>query len=215
MSIFLNNFYLIKSLNNNINLNIGFKILNCEDKLFWYKGNEHHWTIPCAFKKLQEICKNENIILKTNNIELHKEIIASHCFETLRVISNDNFEYIDLEGNHFNGNSSILYGTDIPLHGFTNGLSGYSKYHSQYIGTHLVSSVYNHSCKNGIKILIIGDSMIAPMIPILANNSEKVTLIDNRNNYDLSSINKKEYNKFFIVSINTESDIINKFKWIT
>jgi hypothetical protein len=57
--------------------------------------------------------------------------------------------------------------------------------------------------------------MIAPMIPILANNSEKVTLIDNRNNYDLSSINKKEYNKFFIVSINTESDIINKFKWIT
>ena len=35
---------------------------------------------------------------------------------------------------------------------------------------------------------------------------------------DLTSglkINKKEYNKFFIVSINTESDIINKFKWIT
>ena len=63
MSIFLNNFYLIKSLNNNINLNIGFKILNCEDKLFWYKGNEHHWTIPCAFKKLQEICKNENITI--------------------------------------------------------------------------------------------------------------------------------------------------------
>lgn len=61
-----------------------------------------------------------------------------------------------------------------------------TKYHKLYRGTHRCSSITNPRGKGSI--IISGDSMSAPMVPILACYFNTVTMLDNR-----TDISHKEY----------------------
>lgn len=61
-----------------------------------------------------------------------------------------------------------------------------TKYHKLYRGTHQCSSITNPRGKNSI--IISGDSMFAPMVPVLACYFNNVTMLDNR-----TGISHKDY----------------------
>lgn len=98
------------------------------------------------------------------------------------------FTFIDLENNiTLNGNSNILrVKSNEPM---------WSDYHRLYRGAHRVSCIINHTCKNNRVLLINGDSMTVPIIPILANYYKKIICLDNRSKYDKKYPNLVNWNE--------------------
>ena len=55
-----------------------------------------------------------------------------------------------------------------------------SRYHNLFYGYHSNARIFNHTPKTPIKALIVCDSMMIPIIPILAYYCQELTVVDNR-----------------------------------
>ena len=91
---------------------------------------------------------------------------------------------LSIDGNIMEGDFDILHNMETDWG--DEGPGATTSYHKLYRGTHQCSSITNPRGKGSI--IISGDSMFAPMIPVLACYFNTVTMLDNR-----TGVSHKEY----------------------
>lgn len=154
------------------------KLLSKPERYYKDIKNEHHWTSTYVWKNIiPMLAKDFSLDIKEddyNYIEWKTDLgdFSYHLYKEKQDLT-----FIDLENNKtLNGDTSILrVRKDEPM---------WSDYHRLYRGAHRVSCILNNSVKTDRVLLINGDSMTVPIIPILANYFKKIICLDNRSKYD-------------------------------
>lgn len=140
--------------------------------------NEHHWTTNYVWNNVIPIlAKDFKLKINESDFDLIKWNTKLGDFSYHSYKEKQNFTFVDLENNKtINGDNNILrVKPNEPM---------WSDYHRLYRGAHRVSYIVNNNCKNERILLINGDSMTVPIIPILANYFKKIICLDNRSKFD-------------------------------
>lgn len=150
--------------------------------------NKHHWTSKYVWEKIIPILeKDYNFQINKNEYKFieRKTLLGDFSYH---LNTKNKFTYVDIENNiKLTGDASILrVKSDEPM---------WSDYHRLYRGAHRISYIINHSCNNGRVLLINGDSMTVPVIPIIANYFSKVICLDNRSKFDKKIPNLINWNE--------------------
>lgn len=153
------------------------------------KDDKHHWYPSEAIRFMKKICKNENIPYDDNDTIVLKRNFAGKDLDVY--YPKGTYSYSDFNGLKLEGDYRIF-------------IEKYEKsmYESLFVGRWTCGTIINKKPKNDLKILLICDSMCHQIIPNLATACKMITWVDNRNNYDLSKINVKDYDKIFAVKVN-------------
>lgn len=142
-------------------------------------ANAHHWTTSYVWKKIIPMIANDyNLSINPDDFELieFKNDWGDLSYHKSKI--SKNFIYHDLENNiTLNGNDEILRVSQTE--------NAISDYHRLYRGAHKVTYIENLSIKTNRVLLINGDSMTIPIIPILANYFNKIICLDNRSKNDI------------------------------
>lgn len=140
--------------------------------------NAHHWTTSYVWNNIiPMLAKDYNLVINTDDFTLidFRNNWGDLSYHQPKIKSD--FVYHDME------NSIILYGGNEILRVRTDE-DGISDYHRLYRGAHKVSYIENKSVQTDRVLLINGDSMTIPVIPILANYFKKIICLDNRSKHD-------------------------------
>lgn len=140
--------------------------------------NEHHWTSKYVWEKvLPMLAKTYKFEIKEDEYNFIERKTKLGDF-SYHLNTKNKFTFVDVENNvKLSGDATILrVRSDEPM---------WSDYHRLYRGAHRISYIINHTCKNKRVLLINGDSMTVPIIPIIANYFSKVICLDNRSKYDM------------------------------
>ena len=113
--------------------------------------------------------------------------------------SNTSFTYFDINMYRTAGTFDILRLVELEKTGFRNPLS---RYHNLFYGYHSNARIYNNNPTTDIKMLVVCDSMMIPIIPVLAYYCKELTVVDNRERKPwLSKLTDHDYNKVLISRI--------------
>lgn len=92
--------------------------------------------------------------------------------------SNTNFTYHDINMYETNGTFDILRLVELERSGIYK--NPITRYHNLFYGYHSCARIYNHNPHTDLKMLVVCDSMMIPVIPILAYYCKELTVVDNR-----------------------------------
>lgn len=144
--------------------------------------NAHHWTTEYVWK---------NVIPKITS-DLHLNFNPSdYNFITNKTVVGD-YSHHDYKGpvnctyTDHEANQTLTGGYDVIR--MNSNEPCWSDYHRLYRGAHRVSSLQNHAINSDRCLLIVGDSMTVPIIPILYNYFRKVIVLDARSNKVINNL---------------------------
>lgn len=113
--------------------------------------------------------------------------------------ANTSFTYFDINMYKTEGTFDILRLVELENSGFRNPLS---RYHNLFYGYHSNARIYNNKPITDIKMLVVCDSMMIPIIPVLAYYCKELTVVDNRERKPwLTKLVEHDYNKVLISRI--------------
>ena len=185
----------------------------------WYSNffkTDHHWkpeTGVCAAGKIAEMLNLDfGYSLDTGigdinnyNVDVYEKIFLGSLGKIATLTFADP-EDISVIYPKQKTSFTVTYNTDSPKTGSfddvifnktylnNDDFYNYSAYSSYLNGNKAVTSIKNNDCKNGVNILVIGDSYNKCVVPYLAQTVEKIDLIDRRY-FDGSIINYIEKKK--------------------
>lgn len=110
------------------------------------------------------------------------------------------FTYLDINMYQTTGTFDILRLVELErTQKFKNPIS---RYHNLFYGYHSNARIYNNNAPTDINMLVVCDSMMIPIIPILAYYCKELTVVDNRERRPwLINFNEHDYNKVLISRI--------------
>lgn len=169
---------------------------------YWSRRNgKHHWLPTEAVRFLQFACVDEGIDLHLNDNTTKIVLQADGKNIGYYIPKIGKYKITDYNGNTTEGDYSILYNLANP----------HNEY-ALYARRHRISTISRTDYKQGLKILLIADSMAMPWTLCLAPICSKLTYIDNREKNDLSKFNLEDYDKCFALMVNhPKSSIDNRF----
>lgn len=136
--------------------------------------NSHHWTTNYVY--------NTVIPLLSNDLQLDINVNQYTYIENNTSIGDYSYHMhrtpMKLRFHNYDDNT-ILSGTQSILR-MTKQEKAWSDYHRLYRGSHSISSVYNYNNTSNRSLVIVGDSMTVPIIPILINHVKKIICLDAR-----------------------------------
>ena len=113
---------------------------------------------------------------------------------------NTAFTYFDINMYKTSGTFDIL--RLINLEQTTGYKNPISKYHNLFYGYHSNARIFNHHPLTDINMLVVCDSMMIPIVPLLAYYCKELTVVDNRNKTPwLVNLCDHNYNKVIISRI--------------
>lgn len=114
--------------------------------------------------------------------------------------NNTCFTYFDINMYETHGTFDILRLVEPERAGsYKNPLS---RYHNLFYGYHSNARIYNHRPPTDVKMLVVCDSMMIPVIPILAYYCKELTVVDNRERKPwLVRMPSHDYNRVLISRI--------------
>lgn len=152
-----------------------------------YKGNEHH-LYPSNFYKM--ILPLMNLYIKNLNFNINDFDLIDYFSEDKRY----DLSYLapknkDMKFTFSKEGKVLSEHGDFSSLNFVNEVwddtTGYdinSNYHKLFRGSHSCCKIINETIDNDKKLLVTGDSMLIPAIPILCCYYKEAVFLDNRNN---------------------------------
>jgi len=180
----------VKYAHRNVNV-IDLSKKSCHFFEWSQKNGNHHWLPVDAIRFLEYACAYEHIDLQLNANT--KKIVLNADGKNIEYFLPNVGQYTltDCNGNVKSGDSSILYNTKTSA----------TEYHI-YTKCHSISTINRTDYTNGLKLLLIGDSMTLPWVLCLAPICSKLTYIDNRKHHDLSRFHLNDYDKCLAAIVN-------------
>ena len=136
--------------------------------------NAHHWTSKYVWEKviqplsiLMGITFNPDDFSKIDVVTERGDFSYHNYIKPINLTFTDHVKNITLTGDF-----SILRAPNLPEYG--------TLYHQFYRGAHSISTIVNHSANNTRYLLVNGDSMTIPLIPLLAPYFNTIVMLDNR-----------------------------------
>lgn len=169
-----------------------------------YFPNEHHIKTTSIWEHYMDpIFSFLEIPLDKTRFELHPYYDESGKYDLSfhDPIDKDNtsFTYFDINMYKTEGTFDILRLVELEKSGFRNPLS---RYHNLFYGYHSNARIYNNKPITDIKMLVVCDSMMIPIIPVLAYYCKELTVVDNRERKPwLTKLVEHDYNKVLISRI--------------
>ena len=159
---------------------------------YWSQRNgKHHWLPTEAIRFLQFACVDEGIDLHLN--ENTNKIVLNADGKNIGYYIPKIGEYkiTEYNGNITTGDSSILYNLKNPICEY-----------ALYPHRHCISTINRTDYSQGLKLLLIADSMALPWVLCLAPICSTLTYIDNRDYKNLSQFHLNDYDKCFGLMVN-------------
>lgn len=159
-----------------------------------WRLNEHHITTESCWNKVMPAVSN----LLQLNIDKREFMHVHRTSGDFDISYHDpihdcHFEYHDLNtGENMYGSSEILRAFDC-VDRYT------TDYHRIFRGSHRVCHIRNSECDRG-KLLLVTDSMLIPLVPILANCFSEILHIDNRSNITFNRVLSEYRPQYFVSS---------------
>ena len=165
--------------------------------------NRHHWTSKYVWDKVvPAVAKDYDIPFVRDDYAVHEYKTKLGDFSHHKFKTKHSITFTDIE------NGKTLHGTSDILRVKPNEPM-WSDYHRLFRGAHRISTIINHDVHSGRVLLINGDSMTVPLIPILANYFDKIIALDNR-----SKFNKKIPNLINKMEITDYMAMFTTLGWI-
>ena len=170
-----------------------------------YRLNEHHIKTTYIWDNyIDSICSFLDIPLNKNQFSLYKYTdesgIYNLSFHEPINKHETQFTYFDINMYKTTGTFDIL--RLIQLEQTNNYKNPISRYHNLFYGYHSNARIYNHKSPTNINLLVVCDSMMIPIIPILAYYCKELTVVDNRERKPwLIHLSEHNYNKVLISRI--------------
>lgn len=150
--------------------------------------NEHHWTSKYVWEHIIPMLEKDYNFKVNYDDYIYVERKSELGDYSYHLNTKNKFTFVDVENNiTLSGDASVLR--------VKSNEQMWSDYHRLYRGAHRISYIINHSCDNKRVLLINGDSMTVPIIPIIANYFSKVICLDNRSKYDKKIPNLIKWNE--------------------
>lgn len=180
---------------------------SANDEAFYtgYYPNDHHIKTTYIWenyiKKICDICElpfNKNDFNEVKYFSEDGKFNLS--YHEPKDKNNTSFKYIDINMFETYGTFDILRLTKLEAEGkYKNPLS---RYHNLFYGYHSCARIYNNNPITDKKILLVCDSMMIPIIPILAYYCKELTVVDNRERKPwLKNFKEHDYDKVIISRI--------------
>ena len=169
-----------------------------------YFPNEHHIKTTYIWEHYMDpIFSFLEIPLDKTQFELHPYYDESGkydlSFHDPIDKANTSFTYFDINMYKTEGTFDILRLVELEKSGFRNPIS---RYHNLFYGYHSNARIYNNNPITDIKMLVVCDSMMIPIIPVLAYYCKELTVVDNRERKPwLTKLAEHDYNKVLISRI--------------
>lgn len=159
--------------------------------------NAHHWTTDWVWHNMiPQLSNTFRLGIDQTRFKVIEQQTEHGDFSYHEYSTHLRYEYKGIRDKSLlTGNQSILR---LPPE-----FSPASSYHRLYRGFHQCSVINNLSTSSTKTLLIFGDSMTIPIIPILATAYKKIVSVDNRYNYNWRDIIKPtEANDIIFMFIN-------------
>lgn len=136
--------------------------------------NAHHWTTKYVWEHvIQKIAMQLNIpfepahFVKTVVITDRGDFSYHNFSKQLQLTFTDHVKHTSIQGSF-----DILRAPNTSEYG--------TRYHQLYRAAHSISTITNHTCNNNKYLLVNGDSMTIPIIPLLVPYFSTIVMLDNR-----------------------------------
>lgn len=138
------------------------------------KINAHHWTTSYVWNNILPMIDTDFSI----GIDYKKYYLVDNNTDLGDFSYHDYYNSIDYKFINFNANTVLVGQQDIIR--MNSNESAWSTYHRLYRGAHSISSIEHINKTIGRQLLIIGDSMTVPVIPLIAPYFDKIICLDAR-----------------------------------
>ena len=140
------------------------------------KKNAHHWTTAYVWNTILPMIDSDfsiGIDYSKYDFIVNSTLLGDFSYHVYR----DDAIY-----KFINYNTNITLDGSIDIVHMNSNEDSWSDYHRLYRGAHSISSIEHIDKTIGRQLLIIGDSMTVPVIPLLAPFFDKITCLDARCN---------------------------------
>ena len=144
--------------------------------------NTHHWTTAYVWNKVLPLIDNDFSL----GIEYSKYYKVDNKTE-LGDFSYHNYDD-DIQYQFINYNTNVILNGNKDIIRMNANENAWSDYHRLYRGAHSISSIEHIHKTIGRQLVIIGDSMSVPIIPLLAPHFDKIICVDARDNKKIDNL---------------------------